>query len=456
MNAPVPQAAVAGITRTLVERALAIEYDRLPGWVRDVAGQCLIDWFAVTLAGMHDPLVGLLLDDAAADGGTRVASVIGRDIRLTRTQAALVNGTASHVLDFDDVNLNINGHPSAVLVPAALAVGETVNASGRDLLTAFVAGYEFACRAGRLIAPGHYLRGWHATATVGSLGAAVACARLLGLDADGTARAVGIAATQASGLKAMFGTECKPFHAGLAAQNAVRAASLARRGMESRTDVLECRQGFAAVMSPDFVPEAALGEPDAFYLRDNLFKYHAACYGTHSAIECGRQLVREHGVTPDAIEQVTVRVERGADAVCNIPNPRTGLEAKFSLRFTTAMALAGRDTGDLAAFSEATAADPVLVALRDRITVELVDGWSTMQTAVAVRLRDGRSVESACDTGIPATDYAEQGRRLTEKFTRLTTPVMGAALSAKLLERLRSLPTGNVRGLVTAAARVDR
>ncbi|MGH8664856.1 MAG: MmgE/PrpD family protein, partial [Burkholderiales bacterium] len=439
------------VTRALVERAASIEYERLPDWVRTLARQCVLDWFAVTLAGIRDPLVDLLLDAAREEGGTPAATVVGRGVRLSRAQAALVNGTASHVLDYDDVNLNINGHPSAVLVPAVLALAEATDATGTELLAAFIAGYELACRAGRLAAPGHYLRGYHATSTVGGLGAAAACARLLGLDGERMAMAVGIAATEAAGLKAMFGTQCKPFHAGMAAEHGVRAALLASRGLKSRADALECRQGFAQVMSPDLDLGAALGQPETFFIRDNLFKYHAACYGTHSAIECARTLRAKQRFAPEEIESVIVRVERGADAVCNIPDPRTGLEAKFSLRLTTAMALCGRDTADLAAYSEVTAADPVLVAMRDRIGVELVDGWPLMQAEVAVKLRDGRRLANLCDTGIPGADYVRQGTRLEEKFLRLTQPVLGEARSARLLELLNGIERIGVRELMSVA-----
>lgn len=440
------------ITATLTARALAIRYASLPQWVRNLACQCLIDWFAVAIAGAPDRLVQLLLDEARAEGGHPVASVPGHRDRVTRNQAALINGTMSHVLDYDDVNLNINGHPSAVLAPALLAVGEVLDARGDELLAAFVAGYEFACRAGRLIAPGHYLKGYHATATVGSLGAALGCAHLLGLDAERTQHAVGIAAAQAAGLKGLFGTECKPFHAGIAAQNGVRAAALAARGMVSRPDALECRQGFAAVMSPDFDPAAALGEPEKFYISENLFKYHAACYGTHSAIECARQLIARHCFAPDAIQSVKVRVEKGADAVCNIATPRTGLEAKFSLRLTTAMALSGRDTGDLATYTEAVAAEPALVALRDRTSVELFEGWPLMQTEVIVRLIDGRQVQAQCDTGVPSTDYEAQAERIAQKFTRLTRHACGHERSDRLLETLRNLAERQVRGVMALAA----
>src|SRR5215475_6491907 len=184
-------------------------------------------------------------------GGAPIATVIGHGVRLPVLLAALVNGAASHALDFDDVNLAMTGHPSVVLLSALIALAEERGSSGQDVMTAFVAGYELQCRLGLLLAPGHYnTLGFHATATVGSFGAAAACAHLLGLDAEKTATALGIAGTQAAGLKSMFGTMCKPLHAGKAAQNGLIGASLAARGFTSRGDVLDCPQGFAARQSP--------------------------------------------------------------------------------------------------------------------------------------------------------------------------------------------------------------
>src|SRR5208282_5374636 len=170
---------------------------------------------------------------------------------------------------------------------------------GREVVAAFVAGYEIACRIGMALRPGHYNLGFHSTATVGSFGAAAACARLLGLDAETTATALGIAGTQAAGLKSQFGTMCKPLHAGKAAYHGLLAARLAARGFTARPDILECAQGFARTHSPDFNPERALATPPGgFHLRNNLFKYHAACYLTHAPIETARKLRAQHGVTP--------------------------------------------------------------------------------------------------------------------------------------------------------------
>src|SRR6185437_14670616 len=160
----------------------------------------------------------------------------------------------------------------------------------------FVAGYETICRVGVAVAPGHYALGFHATATAGSFGAAAACARLLELDPARTAMALGIAATQAAGLKSMFGTMCKPLHAGKAAENGLLAARLAARGFTSRADAIECAQGFAATHGPDFHAQAALADPPGgYYLRGNLFKYHAACYLAHAPIECARAIAARPG-----------------------------------------------------------------------------------------------------------------------------------------------------------------
>jgi 2-methylcitrate dehydratase PrpD len=288
---------------------------------------------------------------------------------------------------------------------------------------------------------------------VGSIGAASACARLLELDAERTAHAFSIAATQAGGLKAMFGTECKPFHAGLAAHNGLRAARLAAAGMVSRPDGLECRQGFATTMSPDFNPQAALGEPERFYIRDNLFKYHASCYGTHASIECVRQLREANAIRSEDVERVTLHVDKGADAMCNIPTPRTALEAKFSLRFMGAAALAGADTSDLAFFEDATTADPALCALRDKVCVELVTGRPKMLAEVVVRMKDGRELRATHDAGVPLGDYALQGRRLDAKFQRLVEPVLGEAVCGRLLRLLGRVEDTPVADLMAACAK---
>src|SRR5256714_6035743 len=207
------------LTRTLAAQACAVTDAALPEPVRALARQCVLDYYGVALAGADDPLATILLDELVEAGGATQASVIGHKARLPALSAALVNGAIGHALGYDDVNLAMPGHPSVAILPALLALAEQRRSSGREVIAAFVAGYEAACRIGSALRPGHYNLGFHATGTVGAFGAAAACAYLLGLDTEATARALGIAGTQAAGLKSQFGTICKPFHSGKSSHN---------------------------------------------------------------------------------------------------------------------------------------------------------------------------------------------------------------------------------------------
>lgn len=431
------------LTAALVEQARSVGTTPLPDAVRALARQCVLDTLGCALAGSGEELTRILFADAETDGGTPAASVIGHPKRLPAPAAALVNGAAAHALDFDDVNMAMPGHPSVAILPGLLALAEATGAGGAAVEAAFVAGYEFACRVGRLIAPGHYDGlGFHATGTVGALGAAASCAHLLGLDQARFAAAIGIAATQAAGLKSMFGTMCKPLHAGNASALGLRAARLAARGFTSRADALECAQGFARTHSPDFRPDAALAEPaGGFHILANLFKYHAACYLTHAPIEAARTLREQHHLTPERIARVTLALDEACARVCDIAEPRTGLEAKFSLRLTTAMALAGIETGALASYSEATAADAALVALRDKVTCAFAPRGPHTLADVRVELTDGTVLTARHDSGVPASDVAAQGRRIEAKFLALAAPVLGAARAADLAGLVGRLET---------------
>jgi 2-methylcitrate dehydratase PrpD len=445
----------ADLTKTLAAQASAVTYDDLPEPVRALARQCALDYYGVALAGKDDELVAILLAELDEAGGTAQASVIGHKARLPSLSAALVNGAAGHALDYDDVNLAMPGHCSVAILPGLIAVAEQRRSSGREVIAAFVAGYEIACRIGMALRPGHYDRGFHATGTVGCLGAAAACARLLGLDAEATARALGIAGTQAAGLKSQFGTMCKPFHAGKASQNGLLAARLAARGFSSRPDLVECEQGFAMTHGPDFRPEAALADPpNGFHIFANLFKYHAACYLTHGPIECARALREQHGVEPEQVTRLTLSLDRSCERVCNIPAPTDGLEAKFSLRQTVAMALSGVDTASLAAYSATTATDPELVRLREKLVLDFHEGWPQAAAELEVALTDGRVVKASHDAGIPSADIAAQGERLVAKFDALADRVLGAARSRELRETILGLDSiANVGALARLGAR---
>ena len=429
-----------GLTHVLASKAAGLDYDNLPPPARELVRQCVLDYLGVAVAGASDGLVRLLLDEMNEAGGAPKASVIGHELRLPALSAALVNGAAAHALDYDDVNMAMPGHPSVAILPALLALAELRRSSGREVATAFVAGYETACRIGAALQPGHYNLGFHSTGTIGSFGAAAACARLLGLDAETTAIALGIAGTQAAGLKSQFGTMCKPFHAGKAAQCGLLAARHAARGVSSRTDIVECVQGFALTHGPDFAPAAALAEPEGgLHLFANLFKYHAACYLTHAPIECARRLREDHRLEPDAIAGITLRLDASCERVCNIPAPSDGLQSKFSLRQTVAMALAGVDTASLGAYSAENARDPRLVGLRERVVLDWQDSWPQTLSELELELTDGRRPMARHDAGIPAGDIADQGRRLAAKFDSLVEPVLGPSRTRELRETIAGL-----------------
>ena len=375
------------VTAALAGRVSAMRLADMPPAALTVAKQCLLDWIGVTLAGRNEPLVRILLEElASSDDGDRAGgvSILGHGRRWRIDDAVLINGAMGHALDFDDVIMPM-GHPTVPVAPVVFALAEQRGATGAAALEAFIAGVETECRIARLLGPSHYARGWHTTATTGAFGAAAAAAHLLGVEGEALTHAFGLAGTQAAGLKSCFGTMSKPLHPGKAAQNGLLAARLAARGFTSDTDILASAQGFAATQSTTADPAAGLEVRAQPWVVEALFKYHAACYLTHDSIEAANQLRIEAHIAPDAIEAVTVRVPGGHLGVCNIQAPATGLECKFSLRMTTALALAGEDTFQEALFSDATAQRPDLVALRDRVSID--------PTQVGPRLRRHRAAE---------------------------------------------------------------
>jgi 2-methylcitrate dehydratase PrpD len=423
-----------GATRAVVEKVRGIRYDEIPEEAREAARHCLLDFLGTALAGSHEPLTEILVREVVRDEAASEATLIGRTERASRENAALVNGAAGHALDFDDTHTAMGGHPSVPVLPALLALAESTGANGRDLLSALVAGVELECRIGRLLGAGHYALGFHTTGTVGTFGAAAACAHLLGLDAETWLHALGLAGTQAAGLKSGFGTMAKPLHAGRAAAAGLLAAGLARGGFTAQTAILEAAQGFAATHAGGEPTAAALAaQPGHLQIRDTLFKYHAACYLTHAAIEAARELRRRDALDAEKITAVDVEVHPVLLGVCNIQEPSTGLEGKFSLRATTALALLDRDTGDPETFSDAAMADPRLVALRDRVRVTPCEGLTPTQARVSVASPSGRS-ESVVDTGVPAADLEEQRERLMRKFQLLATPVLGSEQTQALAD----------------------
>ena len=431
------------VTAEIAKRAAHLAWNDLPDDLVERTKQCLLDWFAVTIAGAQEELTDILVAEALEDGARGPATLVGRSECVLPSTAALINGAASHALDYDDVNFSMGGHPTVTVVPALLALGEQTKASGRLFIESFVAGYETSGRVGRLVAPSHYQKGFHVTGTVGSFSATAAAGRMLGLDDRQLAVAFGIAATQAAGLKSNFGTMCKPLHAGTASEHGLRAARLASRGFTARGDSLECDQGFASSQSDHLNADAALGEPpQGWHLRNNLFKYHAACYLTHAPIECAKEIRLKSNFPPERVHKILLRIDSGSDKVCNIPNPTTGLEAKFSLRQTIAMALTGVDTTNLDSYNDAVTQDPRIQALRAKVDIDFKPNWAHSLAEMAIQLDDGTTLEATHDSGIPWPDVGKQRQAIEAKYESLVTPILGSAGARRLhdtIERIDSL-----------------
>jgi 2-methylcitrate dehydratase PrpD len=446
--------ATLSITNRLASALRDCRFETLPAPVVALSKHCLLDWLGVTLAGSREPAAAIVRAEAQANGAGSCA-LIGTATKVSPFWAALANGTASHALDFDDVVAAMAGHPTVPIVPALLALAEVEPRDGKTYIAAFVAGFEAECRIGLLMAQSHYARGFHVTSTVGTFGAAAACAHWLGLSLPQWQTAFGLAGTQAAGLKCMFGTMTKPFHAGRAAANGLLAARLAAAGFTAHPEVLETEQGFGATQSDALDKDAALKDLGrSFGITGVLFKYHAACYLTHASIEALRKLKAEHRVDPEQITAVRLRVAPGHLKVCNIEKPATALEAKFSLRFTAAMALT---TGDISerAFTEERVRDPRLTRLRDKVSVEPVTTLPHPYVSeVEVALTNGSVLRAAGDASKPAApaELDKQWARLVAKFSGLAIPVVGEARATRIIERVARLEASpDIREIILLA-----
>ncbi len=426
------------VTESLARRASALRFEDLSPAALTVAKQCLLDWLGVSIAGSDEPLVRILLEERIDAGLAGTASIVGRGERLALPAAVLVNGAMSHALDYDDVHKAMRGHPSVPVAPVALGLGAQMHASGRDVLTAFVSGFETECRVGALCAHDHYARGFHPTATIGTFGAAAAAGRLLGLDPALMAMALGIAGTQAAGLKSAFGTHCKALHAGHAAEAGLLAARLAARGFTAQADILGDEQGFAKTQSSGFDRAAAEADPPGgFHVTRTIFKYHAACFLTHSSIEALKALCDQHQFTAADIAEVAVHVQAAHLKICGIAEPKTGLEVKFSLRMMAALVLAGVDTANDKTYTDELAVRPDLVALRDKVLV--VPDWTGEGSAaeVVLTLAGGRRHAMQFDVGTPMQDLERQWALLETKFRSLVVPRVGDARAGQLVAACR-------------------
>jgi len=427
------------LTARLVAHCFQRAAQPLPKAIETIAAHTLLDWWGVLLAGWEDPAVAMLEAEILDEGCKPQSTLLGSHARTSAMNAALVNGMASHMLDFDDVHLRSRVHPSVPLWPAIVALAQRERLSGKRMLAAFVTGVEMQSRIAVVMGEEHYREGWHNTATLGMFGATTAAALLLGLDQAQTCHAIGLCATQAGGLRAAFGTPCKPFHAGRAAAAGIQSASLAKRGFESHPDMLACASGFMQLYGnrPDAAAmERALEDPGRYEASAIVFKYNASCYGTQAPIEAAKRLCNVlHGNTSE-IESIHIAIEPQYISVCCIAEPHSPSEARFSISHVVALALAGWSTVDARSFSPAAFNDPTLRRLRARIHVRAESTMRRANAQVELVLMDGSRHIEYFDASRPEPDLQLQERGLLDKARVLFRMRMSAQRADSHIEAL--------------------
>jgi 2-methylcitrate dehydratase PrpD len=430
-----------------------------PAAARQRAAAAIGDTAGVILAGATEP-PARMVQQMVGEESRGECRVLGTPGTAGPSGAALANGVAAHALDFDDMCFVSLAHPSCALVPAILAAGELAHSPGGALLDAYVIGFEVECRLGIVMNPRHYHeRGWHCTSTIGTIGAAAAAARVLGLGADQTRHALGIAASAASGLKENMGSMVKPLHAGMAARNGLMAARLAVRGFTASADALDGPQGFLAAMDSQhrtLDPAAAdLGVRWEILETGITVKLYPSCAATHPPLDALLDLQGETGFTHEQVEAIDIEVDSMTPRLLLYERPTTGLEAKFSMPFCAAAALVlGHPRVDT--FEVRIIDDPAVQALMPRVRMRANPAFDAStplsRTVVTVALRDGRVVTRSADgaRGYPGRLSSDE---LAAKFAacarRALTPegVAGAWSSLQRIEQL-----ADVRELTTLLA----
>ena len=331
---------MTGLTASLGQFLVNIKYEQVPAGALPLIRNAFTDTVAVIMVGITEPIVDIVRRTMVVAGSRRDARACLSSIYCAAPEAALLAGTAAHTLDYDDQSLS--GHPSAVLVPAIMAEGELLGSSGRDLVTAYLAGYEVWAELVRRDS-NYHRKGWHPTSIFGVIGAAASVAVLHHLPAERASAALAIAASHAGGLAANFGTMTKPYHAGMAARDGLVSTRLAAAGMTAGRDALERPQGFLDAMSPDGKPDrdspARVGKEWYLMRHSLLIKRYPACYFLHRSFEATVKMLAGRRLGPDDIAEIEVTMGRGQTTVLVNERPQTGLEAKFSEQFSMAAAV---------------------------------------------------------------------------------------------------------------------
>lgn len=441
-----------GMTKRLADFITSVSVEDLPGDVIEHAKVAFLDWIGVLLAGKDEPLVHKLISHSELLGGRPQATILGHGLKRSVTQAAFINGAASHALDYDDTLRTFIGHPSVTLFPAFVACGEWMAMGGRELLLTYVTGIQVGAVIGASAGFDHYRAGWHATSTMGRIAAASGCAKMMGLAEDQVIHALGIAATQSSGLKRVFGTMCKPLNAGKAAEGGVEAALLASAGFTSAQDVLEGPDGFFQTLGGSPNEELLREMRSYWHVVDLSQKYHASCHFTHSPIEAALRALEGATHQPSQIKEVRVRVSKIAARTAGIESPGTALEGKFSMRYCIANAILTGQTG-LMGFTDERVNDPSVRRFMERVMV-MVDpelGEESWESTVEVELLSGEVLVGRADVSREIPPIEVKRKKIRSKFNQLSAPVLESQRAKRVEQVVLNLEDlEDIRELVDA------
>lgn len=428
-------AETTNVTGQLASFLVGCSWSDVPRGVRDEAVRSVFNWVGCCLGGARHITTDRALAALTEFSGPPEATVLGRPERLDILHGALLNGISSHVLDYDDTQLATIIHPAGPVASALLALGEKRRCSGAEFMHAFVLGVETECRIGKAIYPSHYDRGFHITGTTGVFGAAAAAGKLLGLSEQQMVWALGIAATQSAGLKEMFGTMCKPFHPGSAAQNGLKAALLARQDFTSSERGIEAPEGFAFVYS-DAQDFSAITDDlgGSYEVSSNTYKPFACGIVTHPIIDGCIQLRNENRLNAAQIASVSLRVNPLVLSLTGKIAPQTGLESKFSIYHASAIAIIRGSAGPND-FSDAAVQDAEVLGLRSKVSATADARVSEEEAFVRITLTDGTRLEKHIEHAVGSMEQPMSNAALEQKFAGQAI----SALPAGQIDRIMAL-----------------
>lgn len=442
-----------GVTQQLAAWTVGLKFKDIPASVRAEGVRTFANWLGCAVGGSDHETVERALAVASLFTGPKKASVLGRKERLDELHAALINGISSHVLDYDDTHLKTIVHPAGPVASALLAVAEERGIKGREFLTALVAGVEVECRIANSVYPDHYDRGWHITGTAGVFGAAAAVGKLLKLNKRQMTWAYGLAATQSSGLREMFGTMTKSFHPGRAAQNGAMAAFLAKADYDSSDRGIEAPRGFANVLSTKQDYNEIIGRlGEVWEAGLNTYKPYACGIVIHPTIDGCQQLKEKLGERVKRIRSVELLTHPLVLELTGKKTPRTGLEGKFSVYHAAAAALI-RGDGSPTAFTDEAVRNRAIIALRDKVSAKADPAIHEDQVRVIVTFEDGSVEKLQVEHAVGSLDRPLSNDAITEKFVRQSEPILGAKATRKLIDMAWQLTDLDDVGVVARAAR---